>query len=70
MLVSLAAVYAKQERYDDAEPRLVQVIEVRKRVLVEEHPETLISMSLLAQVYVKQSRMDEARPLVGTLLDF
>jgi len=38
----------------------VQVIETRKRVLGEEHPDTLLSMANLAYTWKSQSRNKEA----------
>ncbi len=66
---NLAILYKNQGRYDEAEPLHVETLEIRKRVLGEEHPRTLESMDGLATLYAKQGRSDEARPLVRELLD-
>ena len=41
----------------------MQVIKTRKRVLGEEHPDTLISMANLASTYSNQGRWKEAEEL-------
>ena len=41
----------------------MQVVETGKRVLGEEHPDTLISMGNLASTYRNQGRWDEAEEL-------
>ncbi|KJZ69702.1 hypothetical protein HIM_10908 [Hirsutella minnesotensis 3608] len=56
-MANLASTYRHQGRWKEAEELGVRVIEVRKRVLGEEHPETLISMSNLASTYRNQGRM-------------
>jgi hypothetical protein len=43
----------------------IQVLETRKRVLREEHPDTLLAMSNLAFTLKSQSRIQEAGPLLG-----
>ncbi|XTI82073.1 hypothetical protein V2W45_1221278, partial [Cenococcum geophilum] len=41
----LASTYWNQERWKEAKELGVQVMEIRKRVLKEEHPSTLTSMA-------------------------
>ena len=50
-------------RYNEAEELFVQVMETRKRVLGDEHPDTLTSMSNLALTYRNQGRWKEAEAL-------
>ncbi|KAJ9133892.1 TPR-like protein [Pleurostoma richardsiae] len=50
-------------RYWEAEALFVQLIEMRKRVLGEEHPDTLISMNNLALTFWNQGRWKEAESL-------
>jgi tetratricopeptide (TPR) repeat protein len=50
-------------RYKEAEELLVEVIETRKRVLADEHPDTLTSMNNLASTYSNQGRWNEAEEL-------
>jgi tetratricopeptide (TPR) repeat protein len=50
-------------RYKEAEELFVQVVETRKRVLGEEHPDTLTSIANLASTYRNQGRWKEAEEL-------
>jgi hypothetical protein len=65
----LALLYQKQGRYADAESLHVATLEKRKRVLGEEHPDTLTSMHELTLLYQIQGRHDEARPLISASLE-
>ena len=47
-IANLASVYHNQEQWKEAEEFGKQVIEVRKRVLSDKHPDTLASMAKLA----------------------
>lgn len=49
--------------YDKAESLQEQVMEMRRRVLGAEHPDTLSSIGNLALTYTLQSRWDKAEPL-------
>ena len=46
-MASLALPYLKQGRWKEAEELLMQVMEARKRVLGQEHPDTLTSIAVL-----------------------
>ncbi|KAF2008245.1 hypothetical protein BU24DRAFT_210045, partial [Aaosphaeria arxii CBS 175.79] len=50
-------------QYNEAEQLFVQVVELAKRVLGEEHPNTLTSMANLALIYTYQGRWKEAEEL-------
>jgi hypothetical protein len=50
-------------RWREAEELFMQVMETRKRVLGEEHPDTLTSMANLASTYRNQGRWKEAEEL-------
>jgi hypothetical protein len=50
-------------RYKEAEALQVQVMQMRKRVLGDEHPDTLTSMGNLASTYRNQGRWQEAEEL-------
>ncbi|KAF2633333.1 kinesin light chain, partial [Macroventuria anomochaeta] len=50
-------------RYQEAEELDVEVMQTRRRVLGEEHPETLTSMANLASTYRNQGRWKEAEEL-------
>ncbi len=62
-MANLASTYWNQGRWDEAEKLEVQVMETTKRVLGEEHPDTLTSMANLASTYRNQGRWDEAEKL-------
>ena len=52
-----------QQRWKEAEALGVQAIEMRKRVLGEEHPDTLTRLSSLASIYLNQRRLKGAEAL-------
>ena len=53
---NLALTYSSQGRWKEAEELELQVIEIRKRLLGQEHLDTLISMGNLALIYSSQGR--------------
>ena len=68
-MANLAATYRNQGRWDEAEKLDVQVMKTRKRVLKEEHPDTLTSMANLAATYRSQGRWDEAIELIQVVVN-
>ena len=60
---NLALIYRNQGRWKEAEELFVQVMETRKRVLGQEHPDTLTSVTNLASTYRDQGRWKEAEEL-------
>jgi tetratricopeptide (TPR) repeat protein len=56
-------VYFEEGLWKEAEELQVQAMETRKRVLGEEHPDTLTSMANLASTYWNQGRWTEAEKL-------
>jgi tetratricopeptide (TPR) repeat protein len=50
-------------RYGQAEPLYLQALELRKRLLGEEHPYFAASLNNLAFLYKSQGRYDQAEPL-------
>src|SRR5256886_17626362 len=62
---NLASTYSNQGRWKEAEELEVQVIETRKRVLGQEHPDTLTSMNNLAWTWKSQGRDPEAVGLMS-----
>ncbi|KAL5371075.1 hypothetical protein DPSP01_014510 [Paraphaeosphaeria sporulosa] len=61
---NLASTYRNQGRWKEAEELEVQVMEARKRVLGEEHPDTLLSISNFAFTLQTQARQKEAFALM------
>ena len=66
---NLAILYMDQGRFDVADPLHVKALELRRRVLGEEHPDTLRSMNDLAVLYFDQGLFDEAEPLYVKTLE-
>ncbi|KZL79726.1 tpr domain protein, partial [Colletotrichum incanum] len=53
-MANLASTYWNQGRWKEAEELEVRVMEMRKRVLGDEHPDTLTSIANLASTYRDQ----------------
>ena len=53
-MVNLARPYGLQGRYAEAEPVYVEALDIQRRVLGEEHPNTLATMINLAGLYEAQ----------------
>ncbi|MCL1473437.1 tetratricopeptide repeat protein, partial [Argonema antarcticum] len=62
-LNNLAYLYESQGRYSEAEPLYLQALELRKRLLGDEHPDVAASLNNLAYLYESQGRYSEAEPL-------
>jgi hypothetical protein len=62
---NLAVTYWNQGQLKEAEQLEVHAVGARKRVLGEDHPDTLQGMSNLAVTYWNQGRMKEAEQLGG-----
>ncbi len=62
-LNNLALLYDSQGRYDQAEPLFLQALELRKRLLGEDHPHVAQSLNNLAFLYYSQGLYDQAEPL-------
>src|SRR5205809_1930161 len=59
-MANLASTYWNQGRLKEAEELMMQVTETRKRVLGQEHPDTLTSMHNLAYIWKFQGQEKEA----------
>ncbi|MDH3254004.1 MAG: serine/threonine-protein kinase [Acidobacteriota bacterium] len=66
---TIGETYRKLGRLERSEPQLVMALETRKRVLGDEHPETLSSINNLASLYQNQGRYAEAEPLYLTNIE-
>jgi tetratricopeptide (TPR) repeat protein len=63
ILNNLASLYKSQGRYVEAEPLLVKVLNLRKLLLGDEHPDVAESLNNLASIYQFQGRYPEAEEL-------
>ena len=63
MWQAISRVYFDDGRWKEAEELEVQVTEMRKAVLGEQHPDTLSGMPNLAATYRNQGRWKEAEEL-------
>jgi CHAT domain-containing protein/Tfp pilus assembly protein PilF len=63
-LNNLAVLYARQARFDEAEPLYRRALEITEKVHGQEHPSVAISLNNLAAVCEQQGRLAEAVPLL------
>ena len=68
-LNNLAGLYCFQGRYEQAEPLFVQALELRQRLLGENHPHVATSLNNLAGLYCFQGRYEQAEPLYEQALE-
>ncbi|MBD2102058.1 FxSxx-COOH system tetratricopeptide repeat protein, partial [Leptolyngbya sp. FACHB-261] len=54
---------AQRAQYTEAEPLLAQALELRQRLLGQDHPDVATSLNNLALLYDSQGRYSEAEPL-------
>jgi tetratricopeptide (TPR) repeat protein len=59
----LAIVYATEGKYAQADALHSQTLEIQRRVLGPEHPDTLESMSWLANIYRDEGKYPQAEAL-------
>jgi tetratricopeptide (TPR) repeat protein len=69
LIWKLGACLFQDGRYNEAEKLLLEEAETNKRVLGEEHPQTLTSMGNLASTYTNQGRWKEAEELEVQVLE-
>lgn len=60
---SLALLYDNEGKYARAELLYSQALTIKRRVLGEEHAETLVTMNNLASLYRNEGKYAEAEPL-------
>ena len=66
---NLASTYWNQGRWNEAEQLQIQVMDMTKKLLGAEHPDTLSSMADIASTYWKQGRWNEAEQLQIQVVD-
>ncbi|KAK9384161.1 hypothetical protein V1515DRAFT_589424, partial [Lipomyces mesembrius] len=60
---NLASLFNRKGKYETAEPLCKETLRLRKKVLGEEHPDTLTSMHSLASLFHSQGKYEGAEPL-------
>jgi len=65
----LAVTLCNQGQWKEAEALQVQIMQTRKRVLGQQHPDTLGSMNNLALTYWNQGRLKEAEELLMQVME-
>ncbi|MGD2183538.1 tetratricopeptide repeat protein [Lusitaniella coriacea] len=65
----LAELYRSQGRYEAAEPLYLEALDLKKKLLGEEHPHVASSLNNLAGLYKSQGRYEAAEPLYLEALD-
>jgi len=68
-MTNLAAVQYRLAKYAQAEALHSQTLEIMRRVLGPEHPNTLGSMHLLAMVYIRLAKYAQAEALDSQTLE-
>jgi tetratricopeptide (TPR) repeat protein len=66
---NLAVLYLSQARYAEAEPLFVKGLEIQRRALGKEHPDTRTVMGNLTLLYLDAVRYEDAQKLSGQLLE-
>jgi hypothetical protein len=66
---NLGGVYDGEGEYAQAEALASQVLEISRRVLGPEHPDTLVSMAGLAPVYADEGKYGRAESLFSPTLE-
>ncbi|MBD2392488.1 tetratricopeptide repeat protein [Aphanizomenon flos-aquae NRERC-008] len=62
-LNNLAVFYDNQGKYSEAEPLLLDALEMRKQLFTGDHPDVASSLNNLALLYHNQGKYSEAEPL-------
>ena len=65
----LARIYQTQGRWNEAEKFGIEFMNMRKKLLGADHPDTLISMGNLAYTYKYQGKLNEAEKLNIQVMD-
>ena len=68
-MANIASTYRSQGRWNEAEQLQVQVMDMSKKLLGVEHPNTLTSIESLASTYSNQGRWNEAEQLNVQVMD-
>jgi non-specific serine/threonine protein kinase/serine/threonine-protein kinase len=66
---NLASQYYRRGMYPEAERLFIELIDVRRRVLGKDHPNTLIAMNNLAALHRTEGKYSEAEPIFRDVLE-
>ena len=55
---NLGGLYLDRAQYDQAKTLFARVLEIRRRMLGDEHPDTLTSMNNLSGLYLEQEKYE------------
>ncbi len=66
---TLARIYYRQDRYDEAEPLSKRALEIAENTLGIDHPNTARRLKATADLYYRQGRYLEAEPLYRRALE-
>ena len=69
MMLTMGNVYEKLGLYPQAQSLVTQAVDIRRRVLGPEHPDTLRTMASLGVNYIDQGRYAEAEKILRETLD-
>jgi aromatic ring-cleaving dioxygenase len=62
-MANLAVTYYDQQRYDEAEKLEVDVLNLRREILGDKHPDTILAGENLTATYKMQGRDNEVKEL-------
>ncbi len=68
-LINFAKLYSDTHDYKRAEPVMKRAYEIRKAILGEKHPDSIVTKSELASVVSRRGRFDEAKTMLLECLD-
>jgi eukaryotic-like serine/threonine-protein kinase len=69
MMLTMGIVYRNLGLYKQAEPFLTKSVDIRRKLLGERNPDTLVSLQGLAKLYQQQARYPEAEKLYLHLVE-
>jgi tetratricopeptide (TPR) repeat protein len=65
----LGLLYRSEGKYAESEPVLIKALEIRRRILGADHPDTIKSMASLANLHRSEGKSAEAETLLASVLE-
>ena len=65
----IAETYMQLRMYEESTPHFINTLEIRRRELGNEHPETITSMNAMCMLLRRQGKFDEAEPFCQNSLE-